>query len=106
MRERLANWLIWLANRVRGRAYWPSDAHPDTGMFADNYIMAWHKFGEPCHWRLSWAYSPHSAMFIGPNNEVIPVNRSIRDAIETLRRRLDAAERKATGPALPDVRDR
>jgi hypothetical protein len=86
MRERLAYWLVRLANRVRGRAYWHSEAHPDTGMFADNYLLAWHDFGLPHHWRLSWAYSPHSAMFIGPNNEIIPINRSIRDAMEGMRR--------------------
>jgi hypothetical protein len=82
-----SNWLILLACRIRGRTVlWRSEAHPSQGCFAQGFIKAWDEFGKPCHWRLSWAYSPHSAMFIGPNNDIIPINRSIRDEIERLRR--------------------
>jgi hypothetical protein len=82
-----ADWLILLACRIRGRTvFWRSEAHPTQGCFATGFIKAWDDFGKPCHWRLSWAHSPHSAMFIGPNNEIISVSRPIRDEIERLRR--------------------
>lgn len=88
MRIAFADWLILLACRIRGRTVlWRKESNPSEGCFAKGFIKSWDEFGKPCHWRLSWAYSPQSAMFVGPNNEIIPINAAIRNEIERLRRR-------------------
>lgn len=86
MRKALARFLVRLAHRVEGITYFPTEANPNVGRFAKGFQTDWMEFGKQFHWRLSWAFSPESAMFIGPNNEIIPVNRSIRDAIEYVKR--------------------
>jgi hypothetical protein len=87
VRKSIAKALVGLAHRIEGITYFPSEANPNVGRFAKGFQTDWAEFGKQFHWRLSWAFSPESAMFLGPNNEIIPVNRSIRDAIESINRR-------------------